>query len=132
MVSHASSERAKLMALRGAYRDAFRRFRLEVCQQQSLVNDPASDRGAIEETRLRVAEAQLAYRKSRDELALFTLREDRKRAAAAGGQVQTEILGIAAHSLGRENVLDRRSQVERLAHQLWEQAGHPSGRAEEH
>lgn len=132
MVTQSPSERAKLMALRGAYRDAFQRFRLQVRQRESLLSDPASDRDAIEEARLQVEQAQLAYRKIRDELALFALSSDRRHVATAGGQAQTETLEIDTDSQSREAAADRRSQVERLAHQLWEQAGQPSGQAEEH
>jgi hypothetical protein len=65
----------------------------------------------MEEASRRLERAHLVYRERRDALAQFLLSRATKGAPAS---------------------LAHRAQVERLAYQLWEEAGRPSGRAEEH
>jgi hypothetical protein len=106
-----SEAQARFAALRTAYDDAFQKFSRQVLSLQSLLRHATPDREAILEARGRVEQAQSAYRESRDLLAQSILGRDVK----------------PAH----RNV-DSSCQVERLAHQLWERAGRPLGRADEH
>jgi len=93
--------------LRAAYDVAFQDFSRQVLSLQSILRNEAPDSTAIAEARRRVEQAQSIYRDSRDSLAHFLLSHDMK-----------------------ESQL--RAEVERLAHELWERAGRPIGRADEH
>jgi hypothetical protein len=142
---------ARFVALRRAYEDAFRQFSLQVRLLQSLASRPVLDERAVEEARRRVQQAHFVYRERRDLLAGFMLSREMKAAAVeslAGGaatqwgemrhaaatdrQGQAETADIGSEPLGSARDLDQRSQVERLAYRLWEEAGRPSGMAEEH
>jgi len=132
MGTRAPHEQARHSALRDAFRDAFQQFSSQVRLLQSLLSDPASEREAIEEARRRVAQAQRSYRESRNLLAQFMLSGGEASAAAV-------IRHAPAHTAASDNKpprdgrgFNQRSQVERLAYQLWEEAGRPSGRADEH
>lgn len=102
---------ARFEALRSAYNSAFRQFSLSVGQLRSLLSLPAPDIAAVEEAKLRVEQARTAYRESRDLLVQFMLSRD-----------------VTAADRG----VDWKSQVESLAHQIWEESGRPAGKAEEH
>jgi hypothetical protein len=102
-----SEARARFLALRTAYDSAFQEFSRQVFSLQSSLQHATLDRTAISEAGRRVEQAQSIYRDSRDSLARFLLSHDKK-----------------------ESQL--RAEVERLAHQLWERAGRPVGRADEH
>ena len=102
-----SEAQARFLALRAAYDGAFQEFSRQVFSLQSLLQHATPDRTAISEARRRVEQARSTYRDSRDSLAHFLLSHDMK-----------------------ESQL--RAEVERLAHELWEGAGRPIGRADEH
>jgi len=103
------------------------------------------------EARRRVEQAQSIYRDSRDSLAHFLLSQDMKGAPAGSLAVRTasqlraepqaftadrkpngEMPRVRGDLQGAGRDVDHRSEVERLAHQLWEVAGRPVGRADEH
>jgi len=108
-------------ALRRAYEDAFRGFSLQVHLLQSLMSQPPTDGGTFEEAKRRVEQAHFAYRESRDLLAQFVQPHGEAGAAASSRYAQSG-----------DRELDQKSRVERLAYQLWEEAGRPAGRAVEH
>ena len=98
----------RFTALRKAYDDAFHQLSQRVRLLQSLASQATPDRRASEEAARTVEQARCVYHERRDQLAQFLL----------------------SHAV--KAVADRRSEVERLAYQLWENAGRPFGRAEEH
>lgn len=124
----APERETRLVALRKAYEEAFQHFSLQVRLLQSLMSQPTMDGRAVEEAKRRVEQAHSAYRESRDLLARFMLSGHVRSATLT----ETETAEIGDELQGSEPELDRRSQVEYLAYQLWEKAGRPSGRAEEH
>jgi len=139
------------MVLRTAYDGAFQEFSRQVVSLQSLLQHATPDRTAIVEARRRVEQAQSIYRDSRDSLAHFLLSHDMKGAPAGSLAVRTasqlraelqafaadrepnwKMAGVREDLQGTGRDVDHRSEVERLAHQLWEKAGRPVGRADEH
>ena len=132
MATRTPHEQVRLLALREVYEDAFQQFSREVRVLQSLGRRAASDKEAGQDAKRQVEQARFAYRESREALAQFMLSRDAKPVVTAGSHAQPEMAKIAAEPQGTEKDLDPRSQIERLAHQLWEQAGRPCGRAEEH
>ena len=123
---------ARFVSLRKAYEDAFRGFSLQVHLLQSLMSQPPTDGKAIPEAKRRVEQAHIAYRESRDLLAQFMLSRGEASAGAAirRAEPQTAVSGNKPNSAGTE--MNQESRVERLAYQLWEEAGRPWGQTEEH
>lgn len=119
---------AGFAALRGTYNETFRHFSLQVRLLQSLMSQPTMDGRAVEEAKRRVEQAHSAYRESRDLLAQFTLSRHVRSAALKEPQAETAKFGQEPQ--GSE--ADCGPRVEHLAYQLWEEAGRPSGKAEEH
>jgi Protein of unknown function (DUF2934) len=113
---------ARFAALRETYNQRFHRLAQEVHHLQSLMSQPAADGRAVEEAKRCVEQAQSAYRESRDLLAWFML----------SGEAQTRTMVIGVGPQDHRADLDHKSQVEHVAYQLWEKAGRPSGKAEEH
>jgi|GEM_PF-1195322 hypothetical protein len=116
--------------LRKTYDDAFCEFCREVRNLQLLMGHPAVDTVTLYEARRRVERAQRKYRESRDLLAQFLLLQ-------TGGVTRRQRPGASAEPLrgkpGDEwGDGSQRSRIERLAYQIWEQTGRPSGKAEEH
>ena len=99
-------------ALRKVYGDAFRQFSEQVKLLQSRMNQPTPNERDLEEAKRRVEQARSAYRERRDLLASLMLPQK-----ASGGAASN---------------LDERTEVEQLAHLLWEEMGRPEGKAEEH
>ncbi len=117
---------AQFAALRRAYEDAFREFSSEVSLLHSLVNQSTAGGRAVEEAQRRVERARAAYRERRDLLARFLLLRGAADAAANGPGAPAQMAVID------QGELDQDSRVERLAYQLWEEAGRPLGKANEH
>lgn len=116
----APNAQAQFAGLRKAYEEAFQEFSRQVRLLQSLMNHPTPDKSAMEEAGRLVEQARSAYRESRDALARFMLSRGGK-----GGAQET-----LSFRTGRG--WDLRSEVEGLAYRLWEEAGRPAGRAQEH
>jgi len=124
---------AQFAALRRGYEDAFQRFSQQACLLQSLLmKRPAPDKSAIEEAGRKVQQARSVYRESRDLLAQFMLSHDTRAANATGRRAQTNAADAGGEPQGGERNRDERSRVQQLAYRLWEEAGRPVGRAEEH
>ncbi len=102
-------EESRYSALRAGYQAAFGEFARCVRMLQSLSGRPGVTEEQLEACRIRVEEALRAYRESRDRLAALILTGE----AREGDRVS-------------------RAAIERLAYHLWEEAGRPAGRAEEH
>ncbi len=132
MESRMPKEGAQFAALRETYDQVFHHLAQQVRELQSLMSQPATDERAVEEAKRRVEQAQATYRETRDLLAWSLLFGDVKSASAADLEALARAAVIGVGPLGRAGGLDHRSQVEQLAHQLWEQTGRPSGKAEEH
>jgi hypothetical protein len=132
MESRMTKEEAQFAALRETYNQAFHHLAQQVRELQSLMSQPATDERAVEEAKRRVEQAQAMYHESRDLLAWSLLFGDVKGASATDLEALARTAVIGVGPLGRAGGLDHRSHVEQLAHQLWEQAGRPSGKAEEH
>ncbi len=132
MGAEASERESQFVSLREAYEDAFRGFSLKVHLLQSLASQETPDGRAVEEAKRLVEQAHDAYRESRGLLAQFMLLHGEAGAAATRHHTpaQMAVTGNKPQSGGRES--DQRSRVESLAYQLWEEAGRPPGRAEEH
>ena len=132
MVTQTLYEQARFAALREAYYQAFRELSKTVRQLQSVAAVSDSDNQVIEEARRNMEQARLAYHESRDTLAQFLLSRNVDVFAGAGHPMQTTTADIGTEQHDAESEPDLRSRIEYLAHQLWEQSGRPSGRAEEH
>jgi len=132
MGAEASERESQFVSLREAYQNAFREFSLKVHLLQSLASQETPDAREVEEAKLLVEKALDAYRESRGLLAQFMLLHGEAGAAATRrhAPAQMALTGNKSQSGGRES--EQKSLVERLAYQLWEEAGRPSGRAEEH
>jgi hypothetical protein len=129
MVTQTLNEQARFAVLRGAYYEAFHELTLQVQRLQAL---PASDRESIDEARRQVEQAQLAYRNSRNALARFMLVQHSEGKVLSENKTRTIMATTLFGLQDAEDDQDLRTQVEHLAHQLWEQSGRPNGRAEEH
>ena len=82
-MGHRTTEaQARLVALRTAYEDAFRRFSEQVRFLQSMTKHPTQDRTVIERARRQVEQARSVYHGSRESLAQFILSRDMRGAAA--------------------------------------------------
>jgi hypothetical protein len=92
----------KYERLRAEYDAAFHRLSVEVQRLRSEMEQPSPHRAAEELTRRNADEALSAYRKCRDNLAKF----------------------LISHG--------KQQEVEALAYRLWEEAGHPIGKPQEH
>jgi hypothetical protein len=97
--------------LHASYEAAFGQLRKATRQLQSLAQDPGAGEPERETARRRVAEAFRAYRASRDRLA--------------------ESLLASRHEENRL-MTDFRDELQYTAYHLWEQAGRPSGKPDEH
>jgi hypothetical protein len=118
MSRRTAAEEAKFGHLNAAYEDAFRELALRVRDWQSLDGKSDLTETAIEDAKEKVEKALAAYRRSRDVLVEFIL-------------VSSETSESSALAPVHDDRVDQRARVEALAHQLWESAGRPAGRAEE-
>ncbi len=101
--------------LYSAYQDAWKRLRVEVGRWQTGVSN-GIDGVAVEEARNRVARAEAAYRESRNKVAEYMM-------ARSAGR-----LGSDAQPRDRSDTVGGgQFRVERLAYQLWEDAGRRDG-----
>ncbi len=114
MRKRTSADEAQFQRLRKAYDAAFQNWTRQVRLLESLTSGSVQDSSAIEEARRQVEQAQIAYRESRNLLAEFIM--------AGAAPTPTES--------GAESHLDQKSQVERLAYGLWEEAGRPDDSAD--
>lgn len=104
--------------LYSAYQDAWKRLRVEVDRWQALTCNVVGS-AAIEEARHRVACAEAAYRDSRNKVAECMLAKSTKDLTSDGGRRD-----------GNGLLRTGRFRVERVAYQLWEDAGWHDGNAE--
>jgi hypothetical protein len=104
-------EESRYSQLRAEYQAAFGEFARCVHMLQSLSAQSGVTEEQLEACRVRVEEALRAYRESRNRLAALILT----------GETGEGDRGTVS-----------RAAVERLAYHLWEEAGRPAGRAQEH
>lgn len=94
--------------LRANYDAAFRRLCRADAELRSILSQAAPEEAAVQRARMNFEQAAAGYRAARQRLADFMLRRRRE-------------VGRAPHD-----------QVRVLAHRIWEAAGRPQGRADEH
>jgi hypothetical protein len=100
---------------------AFRNWTAQVRVLQSVSSAEPQDLGALEQTRRWADEAAAIYREKRN---LFMELLIRSQQAEQNRDLSTDNLQPAAPPK------ERARKVERLAHQIWEESGRPSGSAE--
>jgi hypothetical protein len=122
--------RLEFEQLQRAYQNAWRLFCAEVHAWQSLSLD-AANVTAMEAAKDGVGRAERSYREQRNKLADYMIAKSASRrnarAESPSGRIEnrTRVTDEDAHQ-----ATARRSRVERLAYQLWEDGGKRGGRAD--
>src|SRR5262249_22744222 len=124
-----AAEEAQFGHLRAAYEGAFRELIVRVNLWQQLAHQALTANAAIGDAHGQADEALAAYRSARNLLADFMLEKWQARASRPIAKAATAAEGAGTTSPGDDRTA-LKSQVEALAHQLWERAGRPIGNPE--
>jgi hypothetical protein len=103
---------------------AFRNWTAQVRVLQSVNSGELQDKGATDEARRWAEEAAAVYREKRNLLLELLMRSR----SVGDGHASRMGNTVAGSGLGGSKSL---GPVEKLAHQIWEESGRPSGSAEE-
>jgi hypothetical protein len=133
MTNRTVQEQIRFRHLLAAYKAAFGEWLLQVRFLQAHRPHAAPDSTAIRDARAKAGNAEAVYRDSRDLLADFMLLRLSRIKASCGRRsspaAPSERQSTPAPDANRSRT-GHRSQVERLAYFLWENAGYPAGSAE--
>jgi hypothetical protein len=119
----------RFQSLRAAYDAAFRQWVWQVGRLQSLTAAAHPEAAAVEEARRRVAQAEAAYRQSRNLLAEFLIDSQSPNHNPSTGAATARVPEFAGRRAATVSGASK-SQVERLARMLWETAGRPADSAD--
>ncbi len=126
-----ADEKVLLERLRADCDVAFRNWTAQVRVLQSIASGEQSDSGAIEQARRWASEAAAIYREKRNLFVELMIASQAHR-SGVGARSSSGTSGDASTAGPSEvSAKDRARQVERIARQIWEESGRPTGSAED-